>query len=70
MIRTMDRNRVTSEAVRGMRPGSTVSFGPMTPSEMDSGKTIAYRVGRNTGCRITARSDYEKGILTIRKERI
>lgn len=67
-METMDRSKVTSAALRGMRTGETVAFGPMAAPLIDSGKTIAYRMGRILGCTFKASSDFERGILTIKKQ--
>lgn len=64
---TIERSRVTSAALRMMRMGETVQFGPMTVPMMNSGKAMAYQMGRVLGCSFTATSDYERGVLTLKK---
>lgn len=59
--------KVTTARLRQMKIGDTVHFPVGDPADMDTGKSLAYRVGRRQGCRFTAQSDYENNILTLTK---
>lgn len=61
-------NRVTAEALRLMRMGQSKKFGPMTASQINSGKAMAYQMSRVLGCSFSATADYDKHTLTLKKQ--
>jgi hypothetical protein len=68
----MKKNKVTSEALRRMAMGETKPFAlperePATSRAVNSGKTIAYRLQRELGCKFSACTDYDNKTLTITK---
>lgn len=68
----MEKDKVTSEALRGMETGETRVFAlpgrePDTSRAANSGKALAYRLQRELGCKFTASTDYDNKTLTITK---
>ncbi len=64
---TLIKGKVTSEALRKMKIGQTVTFETPDAQSIDIGKTIAYRIQHYENCKITAVSDYANHRLTITK---
>ena len=63
----MEKERVTTEALRGMKPGETQTFKLADAYAIESGKTLAYRMQHISGYRFTAVSNYDKKTLTLTK---
>lgn len=63
----MEKTRVTTEALREMQMGETVTFELPDAKAVDSGKALAYRYQHTLGCKLGAVSDYANNKLTITK---
>ncbi|WP_290096995.1 hypothetical protein [uncultured Duncaniella sp.] len=68
----MEKKKVTSDALRKMEIGQTVTFElpqtePYLSRAVNSGKAIAYRLQRELDCKFTAVTDFDNAILTITK---
>lgn len=63
----MEKKKVTSDALRKMAIGQTVTFELPDANAIETGKTIAYRTQHILGCKIKAVSDYTNNKLTITK---
>lgn len=61
---------VTSEALRNMAMGETLTFNLPSADAINSGKAIAYRVQHSLRCKFTVSSDYAGNRLTITKRPI
>lgn len=66
------RKKVTSDALREMGMGQTAVFQlpcqePALSRSVNSGKTLAYRLQRELGCRFSTAVDYVNATLTITK---
>ena len=64
--------KVTSEALRKMPVGQPVRFelpkkDPYLSKSANSGKSIAYRLQRELGCKFKASTDFDNAVLTITK---
>lgn len=64
----MEKHKVTSEALRGMDIGQTVTFDLPDASAIESGKATAYRLQNILGCKFSAVSDYANKRLSITKK--
>lgn len=65
--RDMEKKKVTSEALRKMEIGQTVTFELPDADAINSGKAIAYRLQNSLRCKFSAISDYVNNRLTITK---
>ena len=63
----MEKTKVTSEALRRMEMGETVTFDLPGADAINSGKTIAYRLQHSLQCKFSAEADYINNRLTITK---
>lgn len=63
----MEKKKVTSEALRKMEIGQTVTFELPDANAIDSGKAIAYRLQNSLHCKFSAVSDYANNLLTLTK---
>ena len=63
----MEKKKVTSDALRKMKIGQSVTFELPDANAIDCGKTIAYRLQHYLHCRFTAISDYANNRLTLTK---
>lgn len=63
----MEKKKVTSDALRKMKIGRTVTFKLPDADAINSGKAIAYRMQHSLQCKFTAVSDYANNLLTITK---
>lgn len=63
----MEKNRVTTEALRNMEVGETLVFNLPDASAINTGKAIAYRVCHVLRCKFKSISDYANNTLTITK---
>ena len=66
-VRMMEKKRVTSDALRKMEIGQTVTFDLPDADAINSGKAIAYRLQHSLHCKFGAISDYTNNRLTITK---
>ena len=63
----MEKKKVTSEALRQMEIGQTVTFELPDADAINSGKAIAYRLQNSLCCKFSAVSDYANNRLAITK---
>lgn len=68
----MEKKKVTSDALRKMEIGQTVTFElpskePYLSRAVNSGKSIAYRLQRELCCKFTTLTDFENARLIITK---
>lgn len=63
----MDKKKVTSDVLRKMKVGQTVTFELPDADAINSGKAIAYRLQYSLRCKFSAVSDYANNRLTITK---
>lgn len=68
----MEKKKVTSDALRKMEIGQTVTFElpdsePRLSRAVNSGKSLAYRLQRELGCVFSAQTDFDNATLTITK---
>lgn len=63
----MEKNKVTSEALREMQIGQTLTFDLPDADAINTGKAIAYRLQNSLGCKFSAVSDFANNKLTITK---
>lgn len=63
----MEKKKVTSDALRKMEIGQTVTFELPDADAINSGKSIAYRLQNSLRCKFSAISDYVNNRLTITK---
>jgi hypothetical protein len=63
----MEKTKVTSDALRKMEMGQTVTFELPDADAINSGKAIAYRIQNSLRCKFTAVSDYANNRLTLTK---
>lgn len=68
----MEKKKVTSDALRKMEIGQTVTFElprqePYLSRAVNSGKAIAYRLQRELRCKFTAETDFDNATLTLTK---
>lgn len=63
----MEKNKVTTEALREMAMGETVVFALPDAAAINTGKAIAYRVRHVLQCRFKAASDFVNNTLTLTK---
>lgn len=61
------KQKVTSEALRKMEIGQTITFDLPDADAINSGKAIAYRVQHSLRCKFSTVSDYTNNRLTITK---
>lgn len=61
---------VTSEALRNMAMGETLTFNLPSADAINSGKAIAYRVQHSLRCKFSVSSNYTDNKLTITKRPI
>lgn len=61
------KEKVTSEALRRMEMGETVTFELPNADAINTGRAIAYRLQHSLRCRFTAYSDYANNLLAITK---
>lgn len=61
------KEKVTSEALRRMEMGETVTFELPNADAINTGRAIAYRLQHSLRCRFTAYSDYANNLLSITK---
>lgn len=64
----IDTSKVSRAALRAMRVGQTVTFGPMTGAMLFSGRSNVYSAQYVLGCRFKTSTDFTKGTLRVRKE--
>lgn len=63
----MEKKRVTSEVLRQMEVGESITFELPDADAINSGKAIAYRLQNSLRCKFSAISDYVNNRLTITK---
>ncbi len=63
----MEKTKVTSDALRKMAMGETITFELPDADAINTGKAIAYRLRHSLRCKFTAVSDYVNNRLTITK---
>ena len=63
----MEKKKVTSDALRKMEIGQTVTFELPDADAINSGKAIAYRLQNSLCCKFSAVSDYANNRLAITK---
>lgn len=63
----MEKKKVTSEVLRKMEIGQTVTFELPDADAINSGKAIAYRLQNSLRCKFSAVSDYTNNRLTLTK---
>ena len=63
----MEKKRVTSEALRKMEIGQTITFKLSDADAINCGKALAYRLQNSLHCKFSAVSDYANNILTLTK---
>ena len=63
----MENKKVTSEALRRMAIGESVTFVLADADAINSGKAIAYRLQNSLRCKFSAISDYANNRLTLTK---
>lgn len=63
----MEKKKVTSDALRKMAIGQTVTFELPDADAINCGKAIAYRLQNSLRCKFSAISDYVNNRLTITK---
>lgn len=63
----MAEQKVTSDALRKMEIGQTLTFDLPDAEAINSGKAIAYRLQYSLKCKFSAVSDYVNNRLTITK---
>lgn len=63
----MEKKKVTSEALRKMKMGQTITFELPDADAINSGKAIAYRLQNSLRCKFSATSDYTNNRLTLTK---
>lgn len=63
----MEKKKVTSEALRKMEIGQTITFDLPDADAINSGKAIAYRLQNSLRCKFRASSNYSNNRLTITK---
>lgn len=63
----MEKDKVTSEALRRMKVGETLTFELPNAEAVNSGKAIAYRLQHSLDCKFSAESDYVNNRLSITK---
>ena len=63
----MEKTKVTSEALRKMVIGQSITFDLPDADAINSGKAIAYRLQNSLRCKFQALSDYANNRLTITK---
>lgn len=63
----MEKMKVTSEALRRMEMGETITFRLADANAINTGKTMAYRLQYSLECKFTAESDYINNTLTLTK---
>lgn len=61
------KQKVTTEVLRKMAIGQTITFDLPDAEAINSGKTIAYRLQYSLHCKFSAVSDYVNNRLTITK---
>lgn len=61
------KQKVTTEVLRKMAIGQTITFDLPDAEAINSGKTIAYRLQYSLRCKFSAVSDYANNRLTITK---
>ena len=59
--------KVTSEALRRMEMGETITFRLADADAINTGKAMAYRLQYSLECKFTAASDYANNALTLTK---
>lgn len=63
----MEKKKVTSDALRKMEIGQTVTFELPDAGAINSGKAIAYRLQNSLRCKFSAISDYANNRLALTK---
>lgn len=63
----MEKNKVTTEALRKMQVGETIVFALPDASAINTGKAIAYRAKHILRCQFKAASDFANNTLTLTK---
>lgn len=63
----MEKKKVTSEALRKMEIGQTITFELPDADAINSGKAIAYRLQHSLRCKFRSTADYTNNRLTISK---
>lgn len=63
----MEKTKVTSDALRKMEVGQTITFNLPDADAINSGKAIAYRLQNSLRCKFRTLSDYANNRLTITK---
>lgn len=61
------KDKVTSETLRNMAVGESITFELPNADAINTGKAIAYRLQNSLGCKFGAVSDYANNRLTITK---
>lgn len=64
---TTEKKKVTSEALRKMEIGQTITFDLPDADAINSGKAIAYRLQHSLRCKFRSTADYVNNRLTITK---
>ena len=60
-------NKVTTEELRAMGVGDTLTFALPDASAIYTGKALAYRLGPVLKCKFRALADFGKGTLAVTK---
>lgn len=63
----MEKEKVTSDVLRRMEMGQTVTFQLPDADAINSGKAVAYRLQHSLRCKFTVVSDYTSNRLSITK---
>lgn len=63
----MGNKKVTSELLRKMEIGQTITFELPDADAINTGKAIAYRIQNSLRCKFSAVSDYANNRLTLTK---
>lgn len=63
----MGNKKVTSELLRKMKIGQTITFELPDADAINTGKAIAYRIQNSLRCKFSAVSDYANNRLTLTK---
>lgn len=63
----MEKNKVTSEVLRLMEIGQTITFDLPDARAINTAKSLAYRIQHELGCKFCISTDYEYNRLRITK---
>lgn len=67
MAQTTEKTKVTSDVLREMKMGETLTFALPDAAAVLTGKSLAYRMGRLLRCKFSAPADFDNNRLTITK---